>query len=106
MSGAIMSTRTPDAELNPTATEEHEESFAEAAFKLAGKSEDEARRTGAIDRADDQVERLFLPQYQTVNSPVHLAVWDRTFPVDLFRPAAPATPPDVQKVMDDSVAAV
>jgi alkylation response protein AidB-like acyl-CoA dehydrogenase len=101
-----MSTRTPDAEVNQPATEEHEESFAEAAFKLAGKSEDEARRTGAIDRADDQVERLFAPQYQTVNSPVHRAVWDRTFPVDLFRPAPLATPPDVQKVMDDSVAVV
>jgi alkylation response protein AidB-like acyl-CoA dehydrogenase len=101
-----MSTRTPDAEAKQVLEPEHEESFAEAAFKLAGKSEDEARRTGAIDRADDQVERLFLPQYQTVNSPVHRAVWDRTFPVDLFRPEPLSTPPDVQKVMDDSVAVV
>ncbi len=52
-------------------------SFAETALKLGGKSEDEARRTGAIDKADDQVEPLFAAQFQTVNSPVHRAVWDR-----------------------------
>ena len=57
-------------------------SFAETALKLGGKSADEARRTGAIDTADDQVEALFAPQYQTVNSPAHRAVWDRGVPVD------------------------
>ena len=35
---------------------EDEASFAETALKLGGKSEDEARRTGVIDKADDQVE--------------------------------------------------
>ena len=35
-----------------------QESFAETALKLGGKSEDEARRTGAIDSADDNVEQL------------------------------------------------
>lgn len=82
------------------------ESFAETALKLGGKSDDEARRTGAIDRADDQVEELFKPQYQTVNSPAHRAVWDKGVPVDLFRSRPVSTPPDVQKVMDDSVAVV
>jgi hypothetical protein len=53
-----MSTKSPDADVKHAA-EEQETSFAETAFKLAGKSADEARRTGAIDRADDQVERLF-----------------------------------------------
>ena len=43
---------------------------------LGGKSADEARRTGAIDAADDQVEALFAPEYQTVNSPAHRAVWE------------------------------
>lgn len=65
--------------------DEHEASFAETALKLGGKSSDEARRTGAIDKADDQVEALFAPQYQTVNSPAHRAVWDRGVPVELFR---------------------
>jgi len=79
-------------------------SFAETALVLGGKSADEARRTGAIDSADDQVEALFAPQYQTVNSPVHRAVWDRGVPVELFTSTPPVTPPDVQKVMDDSIA--
>ena len=81
-------------------------SFAETAFTLAGKSADEARRTGAIDTADDQVEALFAPEYQTVNSPAHRAIWDRGVPVDLFTSKSPVTPPEVQRIMDDSVAVV
>ena len=81
-------------------------SFAETALALGGKSADEARRTGAIDTADDQVEALFAPQYQTVNSPAHRAVWDRGVPVDLFQSTSPQTPADVQKVMDHSIAVV
>ena len=83
-----------------------EETFAETALKLGGKSDDEARRTGAIDAADDQVEKLFAPQYQTVNSPAHRAVWDRELPVELFSSEAPAVDPDVRTVMDDSLAVV
>jgi alkylation response protein AidB-like acyl-CoA dehydrogenase len=83
-----------------------EASFAETALALGGKSADEARRTGAIDTADDQVEALFAPEYQTANSPAHRAVWDRGVPVSLFQSQAPNTPPDVQRVMDDSVAVV
>jgi len=83
-----------------------ERSFAETALTLGGKSADEARRTGAIDTADDQVEALFAPEYQTVNSPAHRAVWDRGVPVGLFKSAPVQTPPDVQRVMDDSFAIV
>jgi alkylation response protein AidB-like acyl-CoA dehydrogenase len=83
-----------------------ERSFAETALALGGKSADEARRTGAIDTADDQVEALFAAEYQTVNSPAHRAVWDRGVPVGLFMSVPPKTPPDVQRVMDDSVAVV
>ncbi|TWT73478.1 Acyl-CoA dehydrogenase [Posidoniimonas polymericola] len=85
---------------------EHVESFAETALKLGGKSDDEARRTGAIDTADDQVEQLFAAQYQTVNSPAHRAVWDRSVPTDEFLSTPPKTPAEVQKVMDDSIAVV
>ncbi len=81
-------------------------SFAETALALGGKSADEARRTGAIDTADDQVEALFAPEYQTANSPAHRAVWDRGVPVNLFQSSAPVTPADVQRVMDESVAVV
>src|SRR5690349_4752437 len=82
-------------------------SFAETALKLGGKSEDEARRTGAIDQADDQVEALFAPQYQTTASPAHRAVWDDTgVPVNLFAFDPEPTPTHVTKVMNDSLAVV
>jgi alkylation response protein AidB-like acyl-CoA dehydrogenase len=88
---------------SPPQSDKPETSFAETALQLGGKSEDEARRTGAIDRADDQVEQLFRPEYQTINSPAHRAVWDRSLPVELFQPAAESTPADIQRVMDDSL---
>src|SRR6516225_1803960 len=65
---------------------DHAKSFAEEALRLSGKTEEEARRTGAVDKADEQVESMFAAQYQTANSPVHRAVWDRTLPLDLFTP--------------------
>src|SRR6516165_5974517 len=67
-------------------TERDKQSFAETALRLSGKTEEEARRMGAVDKADEQVESLFAPQYQTVNSPVHKAVWDGKVPLDLFAP--------------------
>lgn len=83
------------------------QSFAETALKMGGKSDDEARRTGAIDKADDQVEALFAPQYQTTASPAHRAVWDEAgVPIDLFAFEPEPTPPAVKKVMDDSIAVV
>jgi alkylation response protein AidB-like acyl-CoA dehydrogenase len=73
---------------------ERETSFAETALRLSGKTEEEARRTGAVDLADDQVEALFKPQYQTVNSPIHKAIWDGKAPLDLFAPPPlPASAP-------------
>jgi alkylation response protein AidB-like acyl-CoA dehydrogenase len=96
-----MSTQSP-----PSNRPQEDTSFAETALRLGGKSADEARRTGAIDTADDQVEALFAPEYQTVNSPAHRAVWDRGVPANLFQSAPPKTPPHVQKVMDDSLAVV
>ena len=52
------------------------ESFAEVALRLGGASADEAKRTGVVDTADDQVEDLFAEQYKTTSSPIHRAVWD------------------------------
>jgi alkylation response protein AidB-like acyl-CoA dehydrogenase len=86
--------------------ESDEKSFAETALELGGKSADEARRTGAIDKADDQVEQLFKPEYQTTSSPVHRAVWDATVPAELFLPAPDAVAAEVKQVMDDSLAVV
>src|SRR5215831_18492495 len=83
-----------------------ESSFAETAMKLGGKSEEEARRMGAVDKADDQVEALFAARFQTVNSPIHRAIWERRIPVDLFSSNPPQTPPEVERVMQRSLDAV
>ena len=69
---------------------DRQQSFAETAMRLGGKSEEEARRMGAVDRADEQVEHMFAPQYQTVNSPVHQAVWEKRGAARAVRAAAPA----------------
>jgi alkylation response protein AidB-like acyl-CoA dehydrogenase len=100
-----MTTNAPKANQKQPVSEhpQHEASFAETALKLGGKSEEEAQRTGAIDRADDQVEKLFKPQYQTINSPAHRAVWDGRVPIDLFEAAPEELPEDVGRVMDSSL---
>jgi len=85
---------------------DHAASFAETALKLGGKSDDEARRTGAIDKADDQVETLFAPQYQTIRSPIHRAVWERELPVELFASQPVETSAEIRRVMDESLAIV
>ncbi|HJT31301.1 MAG TPA: acyl-CoA dehydrogenase family protein [Pirellulales bacterium] len=103
----MSTTRAPQTdEHRHTSPDDGQQSFAETALKLGGKSEEEARRTGAIDKADDQVEALFAPQYQTTASPAHRAIWDGHVPIELFGSPPPATPPHVAKVMDDSLAVV
>src|SRR5262249_52624500 len=82
------------------------QSLAETALRLGGKSEEEARRTGAVDRADEQVESLFKPQYQTVNSPVHKAVWEGKAPLDLFNPPPLAAEHPCDKAMKASIEVV
>ena len=80
--------------------------FVETALRLSGKSDEEAKKTGAIDRADEQVEALFAPKYQTAGSPMHRAVWDQNFPLDLFQSTAIEAAPDTAKVMQDSLDAI
>ncbi|HUQ68707.1 MAG TPA: acyl-CoA dehydrogenase family protein [Planctomycetaceae bacterium] len=77
--------------------------FAAEALKLGGKSEEEVRRMGAVDAADDRVEAMFAARYQTVNSPVHRAVWDAKFPGDLFHFGPAPTSPVVSRVIDASL---
>lgn len=78
-------------------------SFAETALRLGGKSEEEAKRMGAVDKADEQVETLFAPQYQTTSSPIHKAIWDGKTPLELFAPPPPPTNLPCDKVMDRSI---
>ena len=82
------------------------DNFVEATLKLGGKSEEESRKTGKLDRADEQVEAMFATRYQTAHSPIHRAIWEHELPVELFRPAATAVPEACQRVMDDSIAVV
>jgi alkylation response protein AidB-like acyl-CoA dehydrogenase len=96
----------PQTQTDPVADDQDQDnkaSFAETALKLGGKSADEAGRMGALDKADDQVDQLFAKKYQTTNSPVHRAIWDRELPVELFESKAPVTPPEVDRVMQDSL---
>jgi alkylation response protein AidB-like acyl-CoA dehydrogenase len=87
-----------------TKPETEGQSFAEAALRLSGKTEEEARRMGSMDKADDQVEALFAPEYQTVNSPVHKAVWEGKVPLDLFMaPRLPTSAP-CDAAMESSLA--
>lgn len=72
--------------MNQTQQTERNQSFAETALRLGGKSEEEAKRMGAVDKADEQIETLFAAQYQTASSPIHKAVWDGKVPLDLFAP--------------------
>src|SRR5713101_1597333 len=89
-----MGTSTASGSERQTARGDSAKSFAEEALRLSGKTEEEARRTGAMDKADEQVESMFAPQYQTANSPVHRAVWDRSLPLELFAaPPLPASAP-------------
>src|SRR5215475_10261459 len=80
------------------------ETFVETALKLSGKSAEEARKTGAIDRADEQVETLFAPKHQTTGSPIHRAVWEDRLPADLFvadeRPADTGAREVMQKSLE------
>ena len=85
---------------------QNEASFVETALKLSGKSDEEARTTGAVDRADEQVEALFAPKYQTSGSPAHMAVWSDNVPAELFYAKDTPSDPDVRKVMDDSLEAI
>src|SRR5207302_1276187 len=102
-----MKTELPDQATEPAAPPSSaaavvpgSDNFVETALKLSGKSEEEARTTGTIDRADEQVERMFAERYRTTNSPVHRAVWTHDVPVDLFQSRPPAVDDAVQRVMD------
>jgi alkylation response protein AidB-like acyl-CoA dehydrogenase len=89
-----------------TKSSQEQQSFAEAALRLSGKTEEEARRTGAVDRADDQVEQLFAPRYQTVHSPVHQAVWEGKVPLEMFQPPALPSQHGADAVMERSLEVV
>src|SRR4051812_2816605 len=87
----------------PAPEEPEGQTFVEVALQLGGKSAEESRKTGKLDRADEQVEAMFATRYQTAHSPIHRAVWEHALPVDLFESPAPEGPEGCRKVMDDSL---
>lgn len=80
--------------------------LAEEVLRQGGKSEDEVKRTGTLDRADDQVEKMFEAKHRTANSPMHRAVWDRSTPLDMFRVQSLVPSDACGPVMDASLAIV
>ncbi len=92
--------------MNSTSSTEREASFAETALRLGGKSDEEAKRLGAVDKADEQVETLFAQKYQTTSSPIHKAIWEGRVPLELFAP--PPLPPSApcDAAMDASLEVV
>src|SRR5271165_4209108 len=81
-----------EAVMNPatqSTNEKETQSFAETALRMGGKSEEEAKRTGAVDKADEQVDKLF--RFQTAASPIHMAIWDGAVPLQLFMAPPPPT---------------
>ncbi|MFM8284897.1 MAG: hypothetical protein ACKOCW_15225 [Planctomycetaceae bacterium] len=87
----------------PVAGESSERSFVETALELSGKSAEESRATGRLDRADEQVETLFDERYRTAASPAHRAVWDAAFPAEQFAVAEPTIDAACRRTMDESM---
>ena len=81
--------------------EQETQSFAETAMRMSGKSEEESRRMGAVDKADEQVDRLF--RFQTSNSPIHRAIWDGKVPLELFSAPPPPASLPCDRVMEQSL---
>src|SRR2546422_10088045 len=88
----------------PPTQEQETQSFAETAMRMGGKSEEEARRMGAVDKADEQVDRLF--RFQTANSPIHKAIWDGKVPLELFAPPAPPASLPCDTIMEQALAII
>ncbi|MBI1831649.1 MAG: acyl-CoA/acyl-ACP dehydrogenase [Planctomycetes bacterium] len=88
----------------PPTQEPETQSFAETAMRMGGKSEEEAKRMGAVDKADEQVDRLF--RFQTSNSPIHKAIWDGAVPLELFLAPPPPQGLPCDAVMNKSLEVV
>lgn len=84
---------------------EDDSNLTEDVLRDSGKSEEEVRRTGEMDRADDATEKLFGEKQRTVNSPVHRIVWGRA-PVSAFQFEPPAAEPAVEETVQKSLAVV
>jgi alkylation response protein AidB-like acyl-CoA dehydrogenase len=99
----MLTTNWKDRRMATAPADREKASFAEEALRLGGKSEEEVRRMGAVDKADEQVDAMFARNHQTTASPVHRAVWERDVPLDLFEPPAPTGSHPCDAVMQRSI---
>ncbi|MBX9686250.1 MAG: acyl-CoA dehydrogenase family protein, partial [Candidatus Obscuribacterales bacterium] len=79
--------------------------LAEDVLRDAGKSEDEVKRTGAIDRADSATDELYGERGRTTGSPVHRIVW-RKAGLRHFLPGVDKVDPEVEATVAASIAAL
>jgi alkylation response protein AidB-like acyl-CoA dehydrogenase len=79
--------------------------LAEDVLRDAGKSEDEVKRTGAIDRADSATDELYGERGRTTGSPVHRVVWSKAG-VRHFLPGQSQVDPQVEETVARSIAAL
>lgn len=77
--------------------------LAEDILRDAGKSEDEVKRTGAIDRADSATDELYGERGRTTGSPVHRAVWKKAG-LRNFLPGQDKLDPQVEETVARSIA--
>lgn len=79
--------------------------LAEDVLRDAGKSEDEVKRTGAIDRADSATDELYGERGRTTGSPVHRVIW-RKAGLRHFLPNDSQVDPEVEATVAATVAAL
>ena len=79
--------------------------LAEDVLRDAGKSEDEVKSTGAIDRADSATDELYGERGRTTGSPVHRVVW-RKAGLRHFLPVEGTVDPQVEQVVARTIAAL
>lgn len=84
-------------------TDPKNNNLAEDVLRDAGKSEDEVKRTGEIDRADNETDELYGERGRTSGSPVHRVVWRRAG-LQHFQANQLEVDPTIEKVVADSIA--
>jgi len=65
---------------------QQDDNLAEQVLRQGGKSADEVKRTGELDRGDEAFEATFDEKFRTTGSPVHKAVWGTKTPLAMFAP--------------------
>ncbi len=81
----------------------NDSNLAEDVLRDAGKSEDEVKRTGAIDRADSATDELYGERGRTTGSPVHRVIWHKAG-VRHFLPGQTPVNADIEETVARTIA--